>query len=119
MIVLYQPDYCNRDLEYHDGDCRGYVPAEEAAEQVRAAGTQIVVFDGNRTGYRSYRFNALPYENDAQPLASSDEDVVFGYRNAQHRMVDYRVPDALARNFTLDDQLPTNMRLQAGSKLLA
>jgi hypothetical protein len=115
VIVLYQPDYCNRAFAYYDGECRGYPAAEEAAAAVRAALTEIVVFDGNRTGYRQYRFNGQPYQADAQPLASSDADAVFGYREAQHRMVRYEVPANLATQFELVDTVPDNMRLVPGS----
>ena len=76
LILLYQPDYCNRDFEYHDGECRGYRAAEETARTIRDAGTRIVVYDGERIGYRYYRFSGSPYVGDAQPLASTDADVV-------------------------------------------
>jgi hypothetical protein len=115
LILLYQPDYCNRDFEYRDGECLGYVPAETIARTVRDGGTQIVVFDGNRTGYRQYRRKndrgQTRYQGDAQPLASSDADVVFTYDQAQHRMVAYQAPAALATGFRLVDEAPGNMRI--------
>lgn len=123
VMLLYQPQYCNRTFEYVDGLCRGYPPAEAVAADIRAAGTQVVVFDGNRTGWR--RFRILPeripsggtrlYAADAGPLASSDADVVLDFAQAQHRMVRYQVPEALATDLRLVDTLPGNMRLVAGS----
>lgn len=123
VMLLYQPQYCNRTFEYVDFLCRGYAPAETTAAAIRAAGTQVVVFDGNRTGWR--RFRILPdripaggsrlYNADAQPLASSDADVVFDFAQAQHRMVRYRVPDVLATDLAVTDTLPANMRLVPGS----
>jgi uncharacterized protein YegL len=114
-IILYQPDYCNRDFEYYDGECRGYSPAEGQAKAIRDAGTQIVVFDGGRVGYRQSRMNGTPYQGDARPLGSSDADTVLTHREAQHRMVRYHVPDYLATNFQLVDRLPENMHLVTGS----
>ncbi len=115
VMVLYQPDYCNNEMEHYAWYCRGYVDAEEAAEEAKAAGTQIVVFDGNRTDYRRFRFNGSPYLNDAQTLATSDDDVAFDFETAQQRMVEYRVPASLAADVELQDELPSNMRLVPGS----
>jgi len=42
-MLLFQPDYCNRDFEPFDGACRNYPVAEAAAKQARDAGIQIVV----------------------------------------------------------------------------
>ncbi|MEO8084194.1 MAG: VWA domain-containing protein, partial [Ardenticatenales bacterium] len=115
VLLVYHPDYCSRDFEYRDGDCRGYAPAEDAAKQIRDAGTQIVVYDGNRTFWRRNRLNGTRYQNDAQPLASSDADIVLDYAAAQHRMVRYHVPAELATGVHILDTLPANMRLVAGS----
>jgi len=115
VMILFHPDYCNRDFEYRDGDCRYYPPAEAVAQQARDAGTQIVVYDGDRVGWRRSRLIGGPYNADAQPLASSDADVVFTFADAQHRMVRYHVPEALATNLRLVDTLPANMRLVPGS----
>jgi Mg-chelatase subunit ChlD len=115
VVLLFQPDYCNRDFEYSDGECRGYPPAEDQAKALRDAGTQIVVFDGQRTGYRAQRLNGSAYVGDAQPLASSDADAVLTYGEVQHRMVHYQVPEFLATGLLLVDTLPANMRLVPGS----
>lgn len=117
VMLLFQPDYCNRDFEYHDGDCRVYPSAEAAAEQARAAGIQIVVFDGERIGWRRLRLGGPggAYNADAAPLASSDADVVRSFAQAQHRMVRYRVPEHLASQLRLVDSLPANMPLVPGS----
>ncbi len=115
VMVLFQPDYCNRDFEYRDGDCRQYPAAEAAAQAARDAGIQIVVYDGDRVGWRRLRLLGGLYNADAQPLASSDADVVLNFADAQHRMVRYHVPDALATNLRLVDTLPANMRLLRGS----
>lgn len=115
VMLVYHPDYCSRDFEYRDGDCRGYAPAEDTARQIREAGTQIVIYDGNRTSWRRNRLNGTRYQNDAQPLASSDADIVLDYADAQHRMVRYHVPPELATALKVVDTLPANMRLVPGS----
>lgn len=74
-----------------------------------------MVYDGERIGYRYYRFSGSPYVGDAQPLASTDADVVHDLAEAHHRMVTYRVPDALATGLRLVDELPDNMALLAAS----
>jgi hypothetical protein len=115
VIVLFQPDYCSRDIVYSDGECREYTAAEDQARTIQSGGTQIVVFDGDRPPFRQNRFNGTAYLGDAQVLASSDADVVFDYPNAQKRMVAYGVPPSLATSFKLVDEVPSNMSLIAAS----
>lgn len=122
VMVVFHPDYCNRDFEYYDGACRIYPAAEDTAREIRDAGTQVVVYDGDRSGWRRYHLadggawgGRTLYNADAQPLASSDADVALTFADAQHRMVRYRVPEELATDFRLTDTLPANMPLVPGS----
>ncbi len=115
VMVVYHAFYCNRDLAYRDGDCRPWPNAAIAAGDIRDDGIQIIVHDGNRTGWRGYRFDGSTYEADAQPLSSSDADVTFDWAGLQHRMVRYHFPGALAINLNLIDTLPANMRLVPAS----
>lgn len=127
VMVIFHADYCSRELEYYDGACRIYAPAEDAAQAVRDAGIQLEVYDGDRTGWRRLHLAATGlsgmraqrtlYNGDAQPLASSDADVLLNFADAQHRMVRYSVPPSLATDLTVTDSLPGNMALVAGSPL--
>lgn len=126
VMVIFHADYCSRDLEYYDGACRLYAPAEDAAKAVRDAGIQLAVYDGDRVGWRRYHLGEIGlsgrraqrtlYNADAQPLASSDADVLLNFADAQHRMVRYSVPSVLATDLTLTDTLPGNMALVPGSE---
>lgn len=127
VMVIFHADYCSRDLEYYDGVCRIYAPAEDAAKAVRDAGIQLAVYDGDRVGWRRFHLAATGlsgmraqrtlYNGDAQPLASSDADILLNFADAQHRMVRYSVPTSLATDLTVTDSLPGNMALVAGSPL--
>ncbi len=126
VMVIFHADYCSRELEYYDGACRLYAPAEDAAQAVRDAGIQLAVYDGDRVGWRRYHLGEIGlsgrraqrtlYNADAQPLASSDADVLLNFADAQHRMVRYSVPPVLATDLTVTDTLPGNMALVPGSE---
>lgn len=99
VMVLVGALYCDPNDQRRPVDCTGYPPAEEAAQAIREAGTQIVVAFGG----------------SAANLASSDEDVVNGFEDAHRRIVDYRLPELVARDIVLTDHVPANMRVDPAS----
>lgn len=99
VMVLVEAQYCDPANERFPGQCAGYPPAEDAAQAVRDAGITIVVV-------QSF---------GASNLASSDRDFVPDLAGAHRRMVDYRLPEALAESVSVVDEVPGNMRLDASS----
>ena len=95
VMVLLSSLYCDPNNARKAADCSGWVSADETAQAIRDAGTQIIVANGQV----------------AANLASSDEDVVSGSGEIHRRMVDYRLPDLTASGISIVDQLPTNMRV--------
>lgn len=99
VMVLLSAAYCDPNNQRRPVDCTGTVLADDVAKAIRDAGTQIIV----------------AYGSSAANLASSDEDVVFSAEDVHRRMVKYRLPDFTARDITLVDELPGNMRVVEAS----
>ncbi len=99
VMVLLAAQYCDPNNQRRAVDCTGWDSADQTALAIRDGGTQIIVAFGQ----------------SAANLASSDEDVVFGFEETHRRMVNYRLPDFTATDIRLVDELPANMRIVESS----
>lgn len=100
VMMLLNAAYCDPNNQRRPVDCTGYPLADDVAAAIRGQGIRIVAMQSQ----------------SAANLASSDEDVVNGFEDAHRRIVAYHLPDVLARDLALVDELPANMALVPGSE---
>lgn len=105
VILLLKVPYCTPLLALDARECRGYAPAEEAAQAAAAAGTRVLVIINSYPGVVDHSYI----------LASSVDAVIPEGADPIPYVIQYKLPEALAGNVHLEDGLPDNMRLVPGS----